>query len=85
MRTSTQTESQDFIVVTILELGKDPIAVTLDTSDDQEYTVADVQEKAFGEVVANTVKVKGEEYGLDSIVDDGDRLVIATKVKGGLI
>jgi sulfur carrier protein ThiS len=75
---NNQTETNNStILVNVVQLGSSPIAVEIA----EGATVGEVLDKAG--VNAEAVSVRGERYGREAVVEDGDRLTITQSVKGG--
>lgn len=70
----------DEIVVKVAVLGGETQAVILTP----ESTVEDALEEA-GVSTSESVKCNGEAVNLHDIVEDGDRLIVTSNVKGGTL
>lgn len=85
MRPSSRRDSREEntkLQATVVRFGGRPVKVEFD--EDDELTVFDaVEEAGFTVKERDNITVNGEEADSDSIVEDGDQIVLSSRMNGG--
>ena len=81
-RRRSQQEESTLLRVTVVRFGGRPVPVEFD--EDDELTVEEAVEQAgFTIKERDHVTVNGDEAELDNIVEDGDQIVLSSRMQGG--